>query len=400
MRAKKIFVAVFSLITCLRLFGIEFYFEYTENSGYRVLSEVSEDVFINEKFSHHAEITNRAFVQIKKVHPDKSADFIATYTTADKSTLHTGEFINWGREYKSAFNVSRLGKYKIADDFYMPSVRDVPSFPDGNVEKGDVWQRPSSEAHDLGRQFGMTKPVIIPANTSYQYAGEVETEDGRKLHLILTEHVVNGRVANLSLNNEEAPERVEGISRQRLYWNNEKHRLEFYDEEFEISIHTNKENVMTFRGVAHAELLENSLGDEEIKQIQDKIEELDLDGVDVEKSDKGISLSIDSIQFEANSDRFLPGQDDKLEKIATILREFNDKNLLISGHTALAGTEETRDVLSLKRAKAVASYLESKGVRKKDQMYVEGMGARRPVADNDTEEGMAKNRRVEITILE
>jgi outer membrane protein OmpA-like peptidoglycan-associated protein len=51
-------------------------------------------------------------------------------------------------------------------------------------------------------------------------------------------------------------------------------------------------------------------------------------------------------------------------------------------------------------ARAVARYLKEKGVKQDKEMFVEGLGAERPVADNDTEEGMAKNRRVEITILD
>ena len=401
MRNKKIFAFIFFSAFFLNGFAIEFYFDYKENTGYTISSVVREHVYFNGVFSHNAEINNHAFVKIQKVHPDKSADFTATYTASDKSTLVTGNFVSWGKEYKSSFNVSRLGKYTISDEFYMPSVRDVPVFPEGNVEKDDIWERASSEAHDLGRQFGMTKPIIIPARTLYQYMGEMPRPLGDEvLHVINVHHKVGGPIPHPPNTTEEVPIRMEGTSNMTLMWDNERHRLDHYNENFEISLYTNKGNVMTFKGYAHSSLTESSLGEEEVNQIREKIEELDLDGVEVEKSDKGISLSIDSIQFEANSDKFLDGQDEKLEKIATILREFKYNNLLISGHTALAGTEETRAVLSLKRARAVARYLKEKGVKQDKEMFVEGLGAERPVADNDTEEGMAKNRRVEITILD
>jgi outer membrane protein OmpA-like peptidoglycan-associated protein len=48
----------------------------------------------------------------------------------------------------------------------------------------------------------------------------------------------------------------------------------------------------------------------------------------------------------------------------------------------------------------VGSYLIEQGVRNPGRLFYQGMGARDPVADNSTEEGMRKNRRVEFTILE
>jgi outer membrane protein OmpA-like peptidoglycan-associated protein len=56
--------------------------------------------------------------------------------------------------------------------------------------------------------------------------------------------------------------------------------------------------------------------------------------------------------------------------------------------------------LSTERAKAVTDYLLSKKVRTADRIVIRGYGAEKPVADNNTEEGRKKNRRVEITILE
>jgi len=74
--------------------------------------------------------------------------------------------------------------------------------------------------------------------------------------------------------------------------------------------------------------------------------------------------------------------------------------VLISGHTALAGTATARQKLSVERARAVAEALIRLGARAPEAITVTGFGAEKPVADNSTAEGMARNRRVEITILE
>ena len=74
--------------------------------------------------------------------------------------------------------------------------------------------------------------------------------------------------------------------------------------------------------------------------------------------------------------------------------------MLISGHTALAGSEAARLKLSKERAQAVANFLVSIGLKDAYHVFTQGFGAEKPIAPNETEAGKAKNRRVEITILE
>jgi outer membrane protein OmpA-like peptidoglycan-associated protein len=55
---------------------------------------------------------------------------------------------------------------------------------------------------------------------------------------------------------------------------------------------------------------------------------------------------------------------------------------------------------SIERAQAVKDYFISQGLMNESDIYIRGFGAQRPVGDNSTAEGMARNRRVEITIVE
>ena len=91
---------------------------------------------------------------------------------------------------------------------------------------------------------------------------------------------------------------------------------------------------------------------------------------------------------------------EKIRKIAEILKKTAGRDILVTGHTALAGTEEGRQKLSVERAGAVADYLLKLGAKEEKEIMIQGKGASEPVADNSTEEGMRRNRRVEITILE
>jgi outer membrane protein OmpA-like peptidoglycan-associated protein len=90
----------------------------------------------------------------------------------------------------------------------------------------------------------------------------------------------------------------------------------------------------------------------------------------------------------------------KIQGISNILRPIPGLKIRIGGHTALAGTAEGRSTLSRERAQSVADYLISLGGIRAADVIVVYYGADRPIATNQTPEGMATNRRVEITILE
>ena len=72
-----------------------------------------------------------------------------------------------------------------------------------------------------------------------------------------------------------------------------------------------------------------------------------------------------------------------------------DVSVKIEGHTDNIGTKEYNQKLSERRAKSVANYLIDKGVDS-SKVTTEGFGFSRPIADNKTKEGRAKNRRTEM----
>ncbi|RMF94694.1 MAG: cell envelope biogenesis protein OmpA [Gammaproteobacteria bacterium] len=104
-----------------------------------------------------------------------------------------------------------------------------------------------------------------------------------------------------------------------------------------------------------------------------------------------VTFAVDSADISAN---FYP----VLDSVAEVLKEFDKSFVEIAGHTDSTGPEAYNQLLSEKRAQSVASYLVSRGVRA-DRFIVVGAGESRPIASNDTPEGRALNRRVEITIV-
>lgn len=106
-----------------------------------------------------------------------------------------------------------------------------------------------------------------------------------------------------------------------------------------------------------------------------------------------------NIKFKLNSAILEESSKGLLDDIAKVIKDNNIKKLLVVGHTDSTHTEEYNLKLSISRANAVKDYLASQGVEK-DSMIAQGYGKRKPIATNNTEEGRAKNRRVEFFILE
>jgi outer membrane protein OmpA-like peptidoglycan-associated protein len=133
--------------------------------------------------------------------------------------------------------------------------------------------------------------------------------------------------------------------------------------------------------------------------ITKKLEESGTKDVVVEQKKEGLSVSLNNIHFVAEQAAFLPDELPRLEALAGALKLVTHRSFRVIGHTADVGTKESQKDLSVKRAKAVVDFLASHGISAERFLY-EGRGGTEPVAPNDTEQNMAKNRRVEIFILE
>lgn len=119
----------------------------------------------------------------------------------------------------------------------------------------------------------------------------------------------------------------------------------------------------------------------------------------VENTAAGIRLTMQNLNFKPDSSELLPGENERLDQIAQVLKEVPDQMFLVEGHTASVGYEKGEMKLSVERANSVANALIQRGIPR-EKFICKGSGGTKPIADNSTQEGKAKNRRVEITILE
>lgn len=108
-------------------------------------------------------------------------------------------------------------------------------------------------------------------------------------------------------------------------------------------------------------------------------------------------MALKNILFETNAFKLQPSSFTELDKLVTLLSENNSLQIEIGGHTDNIGNAADNLKLSTNRAKAVVEYLVSKGIAAERLKY-KGYGSSKPVADNSTEAGRAKNRRTEIKV--
>ena len=110
-----------------------------------------------------------------------------------------------------------------------------------------------------------------------------------------------------------------------------------------------------------------------------------------------VKVTFDSgVLFATNKYALNANAKSNLQQLSKILKDYNDADVAIYGHTDSTGSDAVNDPLSVNRAKAVADYLMSLGVSTKQIKSIEGFGSREPIADNSTAAGRAENRRVEI----
>jgi outer membrane protein OmpA-like peptidoglycan-associated protein len=114
---------------------------------------------------------------------------------------------------------------------------------------------------------------------------------------------------------------------------------------------------------------------------------------------RGVVVSLPDILFDTNKATLKSAMQVTLAKLAGVLSVFPNLNLRVEGYTDSTGTAELNDKLSKDRSLSVIAFLKEQGLSE-TRMTGVGYGALYPVASNDSKEGRAKNRRVEIVLAE
>ncbi len=136
------------------------------------------------------------------------------------------------------------------------------------------------------------------------------------------------------------------------------------------------------------------------RHMDKQVEELqkDLEGATVQRVGEGILITFDKgMQFDFDKSSVPASGTENLNDLTKVLKEYEDTEILIEGHTDNTGDDSYNQTLSEERASSVKNYLVSQGVVS-SRISSLGYGENQPLQDNDSEKGRAANRRVEVAI--
>ncbi|NIZ40564.1 OmpA family protein [Entomospira entomophila] len=381
-----------------------FTYHHQKGDQFRFLSTVNQEAgFIDEPLEQ-LQIINRISFTVTDVNADGSGYLKGEMQSSEQRHGQISSL--WELGYEVAYWRELSGRNRVAPHLYTPAVRHAPAFPNRNLEIGDRWIHPGEEVLDLRKSLGLNKPYVVPFTGEYHYTGTME-KDGKTYHAIELSYKWQTSIAEaLRLNHRRqginAPKHIQASFQQIIYWDDDLHQPAWYEEQYRYLFTMEDGSTYVMQGDANAYLLEATpMNKEDITQsLNEEIKRLGLDNVSVKQEEDGITLVVENIQFNANSAYLLDSEIEKLRMIAKILVLYSDRDLEISGHTAKSVSESAAQRLSEQRALSVANFFIEEGVRPKERIITRGYGSRKPIATNETQEGMAKNRRVEIKILE
>ena len=408
---KSIFYPVLAFFLILALYapiygqadnsdGVLFEFRQKKGESSLHISTIEEEAYLNGRLNNRTQIVNRTATTITDTNEDGSAKLHTHYMTTENYLMSvSGKLLNWGEE--DFVNVTRTknGELLNPDNEFLPTVQNIPCFPKRPVKIGESWQAEGKEVHDCRKMFSMTDAITIPFTATYTYLGD-EIVDGVNMNVIDVYYEFSQALARRTIESGTYAG-ASGFAQQKIWWDRQKGEIDHYIETFMIKMMDITGVSYTFKSTAHGEVLDyKSVNNEAtVEKLQEKVADLALENINISRGNRGLTISLENIQFEPDSNVLLPSEKVKLEKIGSLLKEYSN-DLLITGHTANRGTEKNRQILSEQRAEAVANYLINLGVRDKLHIFTQGKGATEPIASEATEEGRKKNRRVEIILAD
>ncbi len=292
------------------------------------------------------------------------------------------------------------GKIKVEDDSLFPLLRNFPVFPSGReIRVGDKWEEFGDYYVDPLKKGVYTRVRFI---CEYRYEG-VKDFNGMKVHAVYAQYAVRYRSGDdpegdLELRN------VSGSHKVMIYIDDPDAGPFFIQDNID-EMYSYSDNNISFQGFSHTwykpvPVMDRvALKDEIEKAVSGSGNKELADNVTVEKREDGVALTLNKLHFRPDESVLLPGEDNKIKIIADILKKIPERSFLVTGHTADIGSVESQIELSVKRAETIAEMLKNAGISA-ERLIFQGKGGSEPAAANDTEEGRALNRRVEIIILE
>ncbi len=288
------------------------------------------------------------------------------------------------------------GSWAVSGDPVYPMARGFPAIPARALSPGEAWRAPGVRVVAPLREGS---PVSVRFDCSYRYDGVQELNGGRA-GLVSAQYALRYDSA-LDPWGQGPVVSVRGSHALRIRLDPGSRAVSFIQDRLEEEYRLEDGRSIGYKGFALTWVLPAAPLDpqEAVRNVTEALSRSGASDVEVARKPEGVTLSVNRIHFVADQAAVLPEDLLRLASVAAALESVPKRSFRVIGHTAAVGSEESQRELSVQRAKAVVDYLVSRGLSAGRFLY-EGRGGGEPVASNDTEEGRAANRRVEIVILE
>ena len=300
----------------------------------------------------------------------------------------------------SVFKITSDGNFSMIEDYGYPSFRSFPTFPKEKVKPGDSWNGQAIRAVDP-LEKGIT--TRIPFYVQYTYLCD-EYYNDEDVYLIgakwATRYGFGSGSSYMDYGGDKELSRAEGTHNATIYVSKDTGNMLVMRDSVDETFIYSDGNKVQFKGTIalfteYPPVIEESKKADLIDYTRQIAAENDIE---IEETAAGIKLALRNLLFKPNSSELEDGETARLDQIARVLKK-TDSRLLVEGHTARVGEETDEQELSEERARSIAQALSKRGV-KIGRFICKGWGGRKPIDTNDTVEGRARNRRVEITILD
>lgn len=367
------------------------------------LKKFSEQVIKSGKRSEQRSVFHRVLLETRSSDPVKGYQLEGTFTILVKNADSKAPYTETER-YTAGFYLKPNGLFGVDNGQYMPNIRSVPTFSDQRdpalkeesaMEPGATWEKPGEEV------MNFTKLVNVPFNVRYEYRGleNVKSEEGEKnCHKFISNYELNFG------DGEAAGPRVFGYVTSIWFWDAQQGIPYYAQEEYNVIIVNElgiaNEFKIKSRSYYRKFRARNDAGKMALASRLKENFERENPQVNVRVTDNGVTISLPDLFFDTDSAKLNKQAKESLEKIAQLLKTTDSKHVRVRGHTDSTGDEAYNQQLSEKRAERVAEFLIDSADLNPDGLSYDGKGAKDPVADNSIAEGRARNRRVEIILLD
>ncbi len=372
--------------------------EYHGDDNYILTERTDLRRYENNRYIGLTKREVRSFISPSYYNGD---NYYEGYFYVEQDTMHLSSNVDEGIHdaIVSSFKITQNGEMVMIEDNGYPSFRSFPSFPKDPIQKGDTWTAKAVRAVDPTGDGIITR---MPIYIQYTYTGD-QIFNERPVLVVKAAWATRygSGTSSFDYEGDKNLKAATGKHDAKLFIDKETGAALLIQDQVDESFTYQDGNKIAFKGtISLFTDYPSGVNEEEILPVINQIlaqAETQYD-IEYEKTELGYKLVIRDLQFVANSPELLPDEKNRLGQIAALLKKVPDNQILIEGHTARVGDESDEMDLSLNRARTIVKELVKRGVNK-DNLITKGSGGTKPVADNDTPEGRARNRRVEITIL-